>query len=141
MTVAIQTPRIQMILADDGTAIDLDALQGLWTDEQYLRLTSQTNRLIELTDGILEVLPMPSRKPQAISQLLFLALLAVLGPRGGKVFYSPLWMWLRTGKYREPDLLALLDAQGPRNQHPAWLGADLVVEIVSPDDPTRDTVV
>jgi Uma2 family endonuclease len=48
---------------------------------------------------------------------------------------------VRSGKYREPDLLILLDAQDPRNQNRYWLGADLVVEIVSPDDPERDTQV
>jgi hypothetical protein len=32
------------------------------------------------------------------------------------------------------------DANDPRRQNQYWLGADLVVEIVSPDDPERDTV-
>jgi Uma2 family endonuclease len=32
------------------------------------------------------------------------------------------------------------DAGDPRRQNRYWLGADLVVEIVSPDDPERDTV-
>jgi hypothetical protein len=32
---------------DDAAEFDLAALQGLWTVEQYLRLTNQTNRLIE----------------------------------------------------------------------------------------------
>src|SRR4029078_10019427 len=44
-------------------------------------------------------------------------------------------------KFREPDLLLMLDANHPRNQNAYWLGADLVVEIVSPDDPERDTKV
>ncbi len=43
-------------------------------------------------------------------------------------------------KYREPDLLLLRDANDQRNQEAYWLGADLVAEIVSPDDPDRDTV-
>jgi Uma2 family endonuclease len=33
----------------------------------------------------------------------------------------------------------LLNANDPRRQNQYWLGADLVVEIVSPDDPERDT--
>jgi len=33
--------------------------QGVWTEEQYLVLTDHTNRLVEFTDGFLEVLPMP----------------------------------------------------------------------------------
>jgi Uma2 family endonuclease len=47
---------------------------------------------------------------------------------------------VRPGKFREPDVLVLRNAQDPRNQHTYWLGADLVIEIVSPDDPERDTV-
>ena len=52
--------------------------QGLGTEAQYLRLTDQGNRLIEFTDGTLEVLPMPTDKHQAISQLLLFALAAFI---------------------------------------------------------------
>ncbi|MGN6358954.1 MAG: Uma2 family endonuclease, partial [Thermomicrobiales bacterium] len=38
------------------------------------------------------------------------------------------------------DLLVLRDANDPRRQNRYWLGADLVVEIVSPDTPERDHV-
>jgi Uma2 family endonuclease len=130
-----------MLLAGEPTEIDLDMLQGSWTDEQYLRLTNQTNRLIEFTDGVIEILPMPTRKHQAILRYLFLAFLSVLKPRGGEVFFSPLRLQVRPRKFREPDLLVLLDVHDPRNQNDYWLGADLVVEVVSPDDPTRDTQV
>ncbi len=133
-----QPPTMQMLLAGEPTEIDLGVLQGLWSDEQYLRLTQQTNRLIELTDGIIEVLSMPTRKHQAVSRSLFLALLSFLQPRGGVVFYAPLRLQIRPGKFREPDLMVLLDKDDPRNCNAFWLGADLVVEIVSPDDPARD---
>lgn len=43
------------------------------------------------------------------------------------------------GRFREPDLVLLLDVNDPRNQNAFWLGADLVVEIVSPDHRERDT--
>jgi Uma2 family endonuclease len=33
------------------------------------------------------------------------------------------------------------DANDPRRHNQFWRGADLVVEIVSPDDPERDTIV
>jgi Uma2 family endonuclease len=46
---------------------------------------------------------------------------------------------IRPGKQREPDILLVLDASDPRNQDAFWLGADVVVEVVSPDDPERDT--
>ena len=36
---------------------------GQWEDETYLKLTDHINRLVELTDGFVELLPMPSREP------------------------------------------------------------------------------
>ncbi len=120
-------------------AISLDEIQGLWTEEIYLRLTDHSNWLIEFTDGYMDVLPMPTRKHQAISLFLLLKLLAFIRPLG-VVYYAPLRMRVRPGKFREPDLLVLRDAGDSRNQNTYWLGADLVVEIVSPDDPERDLV-
>ena len=67
-------------------------------------------------------------------------LLTFVQQLGGTVFYARLRLQIRPGKYREPDLLLLRDAHDPRNQDAFWLGADLVVEIVSPDDPERDLV-
>lgn len=119
--------------------LSLDPLQGHWTEAQYLLLSNQTNRLLEYTDGCIEVLPMPTDKHQAISRLLFFALFAFVQRLGGTVFYAPLRVQVRPGKFREPDLLVLLDEHDPRRQNAFWLGADLVVEIVSPDNPERDT--
>lgn len=127
-------------LANEETEIDLAALQGLWSVEQYLKLSDQTTRLLEFTDGVIEVLPIPTRYHQAISKLLFLALLAIAQRIGGDVFYAPLRLQVRPGKFREPDLLFVRDKADPRAQDAFWLGADLVVEIVSPDQPTRDLV-
>jgi Uma2 family endonuclease len=56
------------------------------------------------------------------------------------VLVAPLRVQVRPGKYREPDVVLLRDANDPRNQDAFWLGADLVAEIVSPDNPERDTV-
>ena len=139
MAVDMRAPKMRLKLADEETDIDLAALQGLWSVEQYLKLTDQTNRLIEYTDGVIEVLPMPSKYHQAISKVLFLALLAVAQRIGGDVFYAPLRVQVRPGKFREPDLLLLVDKDDPRAQDEFWLGADLVMEIVSPDKPKRDT--
>ncbi len=120
--------------------LELQPGEGELTEEDYLWLTDHGNRLIEFTDGYIEVLPMPTRKHQAISRFLFLALLAAVQASGGTVFYAPLRLRVREDKHREPDLLLLLDANDPRRQNRYWLGADLVVEIVSPDDPDRDLV-
>jgi len=138
MALELSTPSMRLKLADDETEIDLAVLQGLWSVEQYLKLSNQTNRLIEFTDGVIEVLPMPTKYHQAISKLLFLALLAFVQRLGGDVFYAPLRIEVRPGKFREPDLLLVLDKNDPRAQDEFWRGADLVVEIVSPDRPQRD---
>jgi Uma2 family endonuclease len=141
MATGIHTPALKLVWEADGLEIDLSPLQGLWTEEQYLRLTDQTNRFIEFTEGSVEVLPMPTRKHQAISRFLFLAFLAFVHPLGGTVFYAPLRVRVAPGRFREPDLVLLLDVNDPRNQNAFWLGADLVVEIVSPDYVERDTVI
>ncbi len=140
MTVAIYAPKMALKLDDDTTEIDLRDLQGSWSVEQYIRLTNQTHRLLEYSDGCIEVLPMPTTYHQAISKLLFLAFLAVVQRIGGDIFYAPLRVQVRPGKFREPDLLMVLDRGDPRAQNLFWLGADLVVEIVSNDNPERDTV-
>jgi Uma2 family endonuclease len=141
MSVAARTPTLSLVTSDGETIADSSTLQGLWTQEQYLRLTDHSNRLIEFTDGSIEVLPMPTKRHQAISKFLLFMLSAFLDPRGGTVFYSPLRLRIREGKFREPDLMIALDADDPRLQETYWLGADMVIEIVSPDDPERDTVV
>ena len=138
MALDLRTP-MRLKLADEETEIDLGALQGLWSVEQYLKLTNQTNRLIEFTDGVLEVLPMPTKYHQAVSRVLFLALLAIMQRIGGDIFYAPLRVEVRPGKFREPDLLLVLNKADPRAQDEYWTGADLVIEIVSPDKPKRDT--
>jgi hypothetical protein len=104
----MRTPALKLVWEADGLEIDLLPLQGLWTEEQYLRLTDQTNRFIEFTEGSVEVLPMPTRKHQAISRFLFLAFLASVQRLGGTVFYAPLRVRVAPGRFREPDLVLLL---------------------------------
>jgi Uma2 family endonuclease len=114
--------------------------QGEWSEEDYLWLSDSTNRLIEFTNGRVEVLPMPTEHHQAISAYLYLALLTFITRIGGKIFYAPLRVRVKARKFREPDLLLLLSADDPRRHDRYWEGADLVVEIVSPDKPERDLV-
>jgi Uma2 family endonuclease len=112
--------------------------QGSWSEEQYLVFTDTTNRLIEFTDGYLEVLPMPTDRHQSILQFLFLAFHHFLKPRGGKVQFAALRLRIRAGKFREPGLLLVLSASDPRRQNRFWTGADLALEVVSEDKPERD---
>jgi Uma2 family endonuclease len=114
--------------------------QGAWSEEKYLVLTDHRSRLVEFTDGFLEVLPMPTDKHQAMLGFLFLAFLSFTEPRDGKVHFAPLRLRIRPGKFREPDLLLLLSAADSRRQNRFWVGADLALEVVSEDKPERDLV-
>lgn len=139
MAADIRQPALHMIWQEDELVLSLAPLQGRWTPEQYLLLTDQTNRLIEFTDGYIEVLPMPTEDHQAILEFLFLALRAFVEQLGGKARFAPLRLQIRPHMFREPDILLVCDANDPRRQNRYWLGADLVVEVVSPDYPERDT--
>jgi Uma2 family endonuclease len=108
--------------------------QGAWTEEEYLALDS--NRLIEFTDGILEFLPMPKLSHARISRFLSDLLRRHVEARQlGEVFWAPVSVRLRSGKLREPDVFFL------RSGHPRTAdvpdGADLMMEIVSPDAQSR----
>src|SRR5436309_723297 len=110
MSGVLRATGLRIVDDDDDTISNLDSLQGLWTDEQYLRLTDGSNRLLEFADGSIEVLPMPTRRHQVIVRFLFLALYSFTQRFGGTVFFAPLRIRIREGKYREPDLLMLLNA-------------------------------
>ena len=115
--------------------------QGAWSDEEYLWLTDRCKRLVEFTDGHVQELPVPTFTHQAILALLYRLVHAHLEPRGGVVLFAALRLRIREGKFREPDLLLLCDRSDARCRDRYWLGADLVAEVVSPDDPDRDLVV
>ena len=130
-----------------ASQVALDALlgeilprQGCWSDEGYLWLTDHGNRLVEFTDGFVEELPMPTDTHQTILAFLHVLFRAWVQPHGGVVVESPLRMRIREGKFREPDLLLLRDRSDSRRRNRYWLGADLVAEVISPDDPDRDLV-
>ena len=140
MAVDLSASKLRIVDHDDDTVLDLTPLQGLWTEEQYVAMTNHSRRLLEFTDGRVEVLPMPTPKHQKIPALLYRSFFVVVQALGGIVLFAPLRVQVRPGKYREPDLVVLRDAQDPRQGDRSWHGADLVLEIVSPDDPERDTV-
>ena len=134
----------QPVHASGGTPLatllcDVLPPQGGWSDDAYLWLTERSRRLIEFTDGWLDELPLPTATHQV---LLFLYDLfsAHVRNRGGVVMVAPLRMRIRESKFREPDLLLLRDRKDARYEDRYWLGADVVAEVVSPDDPDRDRV-
>ncbi len=124
----------------DTLVLDVLPPQGQWSEAAYLWLTDQSKCLIEFTDGYIEVLPMPTDAHQTMLAHLYQALFSCLQAMSGKILFAPLRLRIREGKFREPDILLVCDAADPRRQNRFWLGADLVVEIVSPDKPERDLV-
>ncbi|MCY4014066.1 MAG: Uma2 family endonuclease [Gammaproteobacteria bacterium] len=115
--------------------------QGCWSDTDYLWLAGRLARHLEMTDGRIEQPPMPTETHQLVLQFLFSAFAAFVRPRGGVVLFAPFPLRVREGKYREPDLAVLCDADDARRADARWTGADLVLETVSPDDAARDYVV
>src|SRR3954471_7697047 len=81
--------------------------QGQWSEQEYLGLGG--NRPVEFSDGNVEVLSMPTMSHQEIVLFLYETLKAFITPgRLGKVLVAALPVRLRSGKYREPDVLFML---------------------------------
>jgi Uma2 family endonuclease len=59
----------------------------------------------------------------------------------GVVLFAPLPVQLWAGKFREPDIVFMAAEHADRLGEKFWRGADLVMEVVSPDDPERDNVI
>jgi len=114
--------------------------QGTWTADDYLWLVRAGAQRVELADGWIEELPMPSERHQRLLGFLYRLLHAWLAPSGGIVVFSPLSMRVAERRFREPDLLALRDAADRRRGADFWAGADLVVEVVSPSSAAHDLV-
>jgi len=111
--------------------------QGGWSEEEYLDLPG--SRLAEFDHGRIEVLDMPSEFHQLLVAFLYRALLAFTSKRSlGTVLFAPLPVKLWEGKLREPDVLFMRREHADRRQANYWRGADLVMEVMSPDDPKRD---
>lgn len=112
--------------------------QGEWTEDDYLRVAHQ--RGVELVDGILEFLPMPTEYHQLITLFLVQQVQLAAGDQGLALF-SGLRVKTQPGRMREPDVVFMFHRNRDRRSNSYWQGADLAMEVVSPDDPERDTVV
>jgi Uma2 family endonuclease len=112
-------------------------LQGQWSEEEYLRLQNRTRQLVELSDGTIEVLPMPNLFHQRIVIYLFLLLKdCVEAVSSGEVSLAPLPIRLWQGKYRDPDI-AYFKPGRITDPHHQPQGADLVIEVVTEDEDDR----
>lgn len=114
--------------------------QGNWSAEEYLHVFA--NRGVELVDGRIEVLPMPTEEHQDILVFLFQALSRFVNERDlGKPQVAGLRVEVEPERFREPDVVFMLKEHKDRRESKFWRGADLVMEVVSEDDPDRDLTV
>lgn len=113
--------------------------QGQWTEEDYLALEENSeNRMVELDDGFLEVLPMPDLFHQRIVGFLYRVLHPFVKSRElGEVLLAPLPVRLWELQMREPDIV-FLKPHRIRDSHEPPQGADLVMEVVSPGKESRE---
>ena len=111
----------------------------LWSEEAYLTFSEAFNRPMELSDGRLIILPMPSLTHQRILRRFVDQAEKWLSANGrGEILFTahPIRLW--PGKYREPDAVIWLkehkERMGERESGPP----DLALEILSPGNEPHD---
>jgi Uma2 family endonuclease len=107
--------------------------QGDWSEFEYLSL--ETNRLVELVDGNLDVLPMPSFLHQQLVWYLAEILRAFVQARQlGSVVFAPMPIHIRHRTFREPDVMFIPKKQDVKPTDRFLHDAGLIMEVVSADD-------
>jgi Uma2 family endonuclease len=110
--------------------------QGHWSEEDYLDLDG--NYLVEYSQGYIEVLPMPTTSHQLLLLFLHGQLAAFAASRRlGVALIASLKVRIMPKEFREPDILFALWEHAQLIGEQFWTGADLVMEIVSPDAKSR----
>lgn len=114
-------------------------LQGEWTEQDYLALEREIgNQMIELSDGYLEILPMPDLRHARIVKMLLRSLDDFVIPLNrGEVQTAPLPIRLGRGKFREPDI-GYFEAHRVKDPRTPPEGVDLAIEVVSPGSENRE---
>ncbi|MEM8946632.1 MAG: Uma2 family endonuclease [Planctomycetota bacterium] len=113
--------------------------QGQWTETAYLAVTDSTNARIELVDGRLEFLAMPTDIHEELLQQIYHLLLTYVAARQlGKVRFAGTRVRTIGGKIREPDVMFLRKENFHLRQGSAWDGIDLAIEVVSDDPKDRE---
>ncbi len=106
--------------------------QGQWTEHDYLSLPD-SNQLIELSEGVVFIMPPPGYEHQRIVANFYRLLYGfVMGQNLGEVAFAPLAVRLWPGKIREPDVLFYSHAHADRLGGTISGVPDLVAEVVSP---------
>ncbi|MFQ5731446.1 MAG: Uma2 family endonuclease [Planctomycetaceae bacterium] len=110
--------------------------QGAWTEADYLELN--TNQLVELSDGCLEVPTLPFPWHQWMVRFLHRMLDDFVRAHAeGEVFFAPLPIRLWPGQIRDPDVV-YLRPERLRDMGKIPDGADLVIEVVSEGEENRE---
>jgi len=110
-----------------------------WSEEAYLAFSEAFNRPMELSDGRLVILPMPSLTHQRIlKQFAFQTQQWLSERNAGEILFAPHPIRLWPGKYREPDAMVWLNEHrnkmGERESGPP----DLAVEVLSVSNEPHD---
>jgi len=120
--------------------VKLWPVQGDWSDGDFFALSNLTSRQIELTDGCVEVLDIPTRTHQKLTRAFADILDAFIKPKGqGETVLAAYPVRLWPGRIREPDVVFTLAQNAHKAAEEFADGADLVVEVVS-QDRNRDLV-
>jgi Uma2 family endonuclease len=133
--VIVETPAVPRVPSANGEpAWEADYMlpvQGSWREEDFLKF--HTNRMAELVEGRLEILPMPTWLHQLIVEFLFDKIRDHLRERkvGGKVLMAPLPARLFERTIREPDLLYVQADHLPKDVRGYPDRIDLAIEVVS----------
>lgn len=117
--------------------------QGEWTDEDFMAIEGQNNRLKELVNGHLEILPMPILFHQDIAIYLFDMLRDFLKSIDdkGRAYLAPCPVRFSKQLIREPDVFYLNEQElAVAQDYPTKV--DFIIEVVSGgrEDRKRDLV-
>ena len=130
-----ETPAVPRVPSANGEpaweAAYMLPVQGSWSEEDFLKF--HTNRMAELVDGRLEILPIPTWLHQLILEFLFDRIRDHLRESkvGGKVLMAPIPTRLFARTIREPDLLYVCPENFPEDVRGYPEKIDLAIEIVS----------
>jgi len=106
--------------------------QGQWTETEYFQLPD-TNRIVELSEGVLSLMPPPSDLHQKVVANLYRNFYTFVAEHDlGILRFAPLAVRLWPGKIREPDLLLVLHEHADRIGDLVYGSPDLVIEVISP---------
>lgn len=111
--------------------------QGDWSEQDFLAFES-ANFPVELVNGCLEFLAMPTYSHQRLVRYLFLQLNQAAQKTGrGEASFAPCPIRLWEGRFREPDVFFLSSERIARSEDPPR-GAEIVIEVLSPGASNRE---